>query len=198
VSSSKTYGDPETRDRILGAAWEAVVERGARLTLADVAARAAVSRQAVYLHFGDRTGLLVALVQHVDERLDLEASLAGVHAAVDGAALLQSAMELNTTFWRQVLPIAQVLEAAQHDDDALGAAWRDRMRFRQSTFRAMVEALADRGELAGDWTLDDAAATLYALAHFDTWRELVVELGWSDARYVESMTRLLRGALLPD
>ena len=29
------------------------------------------------------------------------------------------------------------------------------------------------------------------------WRELVVELGWSDDRYVESMTRLLSRALLP-
>ena len=41
----------------------------------------------------------------------------------------------------------------------------------------MVETLADRGELAEDWTIDDAGATLYAVAHFDPWRELVTELG---------------------
>jgi hypothetical protein len=105
-------------------------------------------------------------------------------------------MRLNTTFWAAVLPVAQVLEASQHDDPALGAAWRDRMRFRQATFRAMIEALADRGELAEVWNIDDAAATLYAIAHFDTWRELVTELGWTDDRYVESMTRTLRRALL--
>lgn len=106
-------------------------------------------------------------------------------------------MRLNTTFWAEVFPVVQVLEAAQHDDDAPGAAWRDRMRFRQLVFRAMIEALAERGELAEGWTVDDAAATLYAIAHFDTWRELVVELGWSNAHYVESMTRVLRRALLP-
>jgi AcrR family transcriptional regulator len=196
MSTSGAYGDPETRTRILDATWELIAEQGARIKLADVAAHASVSRQAIYLHFADRAGLLVALVNHIDESLDLGASLAQVHAAPDGANLLEAAMRLNTTFWAHVLPVAQVLEAAQHDDDALGAAWRDRMRFRQSTFRSMIEELVDRGELADNWTIDDAAATLYAVAHFDTWRELVAELGWSNDRYVDAMTRLLCRALL--
>jgi AcrR family transcriptional regulator len=196
MSTTGVYGDPETRTRILDATWEMIAEQGARIKLADVATRGSVSRQAIYLHFGDRAGLLVALVNHIDESLDLGASLSQVHAAPDGANLLEAAMRLNATFWAHVLPVAQVLEAAQHDDEALGAAWRDRMRFRQSTFRSMIEALVDRGELAEDWTIDDAAATLYAVAHFDTWRELVAEFGWSNDRYVDAMTRLLCSALL--
>ena len=196
MSTTSSYGDPTTRTRILEATWELVTEQGAQLKLSEVANRASVSRQAIYLHFGDRSGLLVALVQHMDETLDLGQSLAEVHAAPDGAALLEAAMRLNTTFWAQVFPIAQVLEAAQHQDAALGAAWRDRMRFRHATLRAIVEALAERGELDEGWSVEDAAATLYAVAHFDTWRELVIELDWSDDRYVESMTRLLRRALL--
>lgn len=196
TSTESSYGDPATRERILDAAWELVTEQGAGLKLAEVAERAVVSRQAVYLHFGDRSGLLVALTQHMDHSLDLGESLAAVHAAPDGASLLKAAMRLNTTFWAQVFPVAQVLEAAQHEDEALRAAWRDRMRFRHATFRAMVEALAEGGELDESWTVDDATASLYAVAHFDTWRELVVELDWSDDRYVESMSRLLRRALL--
>jgi AcrR family transcriptional regulator len=196
MSTTSSYGDPGTRDRILGATWDLVTEQGAQLRLTDVAARASVSRQAVYLHFGDRAGLLIALVQHMDRTLDLGTSLAEVHAAPDGASLLAAAMRLNTRFWGQVLPVAQVLEAAQHDDEALRTAWRDRMRFRQATFRVMIEALADRGELAEEWSVQDAAAMLYAIAHFDTWRELVVELGWSDEHYVGSMTHVLCRALL--
>ncbi len=196
MSTTRSYGDPTTRNRILEATWELVTEQGAQLKLSEVATRASVSRQAIYLHFGDRSGLLVALVQHMDEALDLGASLAEVHSAPDGAALLEATMRLNTTFWAQVFPVAQVLEATQHQDAALGAAWRDRMRFRHATLRAIVEALAERGELDEGWSVEDAAATLYAVAHFDTWRELVIELDWSDDRYVESMTRLLRRALL--
>jgi AcrR family transcriptional regulator len=196
MSTTDGYGDPGTRARILDATWDLVARRGARTTLADVAAHASVSRQAVYLHFGDRAGLLVALVDHMDATLNLGASLDRVLAAPDGATLLEGAMRLNTEFWAQVRPVAQVLEAAQHDDAALGAAWRDRMQFRQRTFRTMIEALADRGELAEDWSVDDASGALYAIAHFDTWRELVAELGWSDDRYVEAMTKVLCGSLL--
>ena len=196
MSSESVYGDPATRSRILDATWKLVAEEGGRFKLSDVAARASVSRQAVYLHFGDRAGLLVGLVEHMDDTLDLGESLAEVHAAPDGGSLLEAAMRLNTTFWGQVFPVAQVLEAAQHDDEALGAAWRNRMRFRHAAFRAMIEALAERGELDKVWSIDDAAATLYAVAHFDTWRELVIELDWTDGIYIESMTRLLRRALL--
>jgi AcrR family transcriptional regulator len=197
MSTDAAYGDPDTRRRILDATWELVAEHGARFKLADVAARASVSRQALYLHFGDRAGLLVALVQHMDETLDLGDALAAVRAAPDGPALLVATMRLNTTFWTQVFPVAQVLEVARHDDDDLAAAWRDRMSFRQAAFRGIVETLAERDQLAADWSVDDAAATIYAVAHFDTWRELVVELGWSEDRYVDMMSRLLGAALLP-
>ena len=196
MSTTRAYGDPQTRNRILRATWELIVERGSQMKLSDVASRASVSRQAVYLHFGDRAALLVALVTHMDDTLDLRGSLAAVQGAQDGAALLEAAMLLNTTFWGQVAPVARVLEAAQHTDEALGTAWRDRMKRRRAAFRAMVETLHRRGELADGWTIDDAAATLYAVAHFDTWRELVDELGWSDDHYVQSMTRLLQRALL--
>ncbi|MDH4278363.1 MAG: TetR/AcrR family transcriptional regulator, partial [Acidimicrobiia bacterium] len=79
---------------------------GTSLKLSDVAERASVSRQAIYLHFGDRSGLLVALVQHMDEQLNLTESLGAVTAASDGGSVLEAAMRLNTTFWAQVLPVA--------------------------------------------------------------------------------------------
>lgn len=198
ASLSDAYGTAETRQRILDAAWALVVERGARLTLTDVARRAEVSRQALYLHFGDRAGLLVAVVQHMDATLDLADELAAIHAAPDGRALIEAVMWLNTRFWRQVFPVAQVLEAAQHTDDALGAAWRDRMRYRLANFRGIIETLAGLGGLAGEWTIDDATASLYALTHFDTWRELVIEMEWTDEHYVATMTRLAAPALLAE
>lgn len=196
MSTSESYGDPATKSRILQATWQLIADQGAALKLSDVAARASVSRQAIYLHFGDRSGLLIALVQHMDRTLNLGESLAAVNEAPDGAAVLEAAMRLNTRFWAHVLPVAQVLEAARHDDEALGAAWRDRMRFRYAAFRSMIETIAASGELEESWTIDDAAATLYAVAHFDTWRELLIGLRWSDDRYVESMTRVLCRALL--
>ena len=193
---TNSYGDPQTRTRILEIAWGLVSERGSRLKLSEVAERAAVSRQAIYLHFGDRNGLLLALVDYMDKTLELGESLAHVHAAPTGAELLERAMRLNTEFWTAVFPVAQVLDAAQYDDQALGAAWRDRLKFRQLTFGSMIRQLADNGELSDVWTVEDASDMLYAVAHFDTWREFTRQLGWSDDHYVNATTTLLSRALL--
>jgi AcrR family transcriptional regulator len=190
------YGNPDTRTRILVATWELLRDRGASLRVGEVAERAGVSRQAIYLHFADRTGLLVALVNYIDETLELGESLARVQAATSGTDLLERAMRLNTEFWAKVEPVARVLEAAQYDDVALGAAWQDRMELRQLTFGRMIERLAEMGELADEWQVESATAVLYAIAHFDTWRELTRRLGWTDDQYVATMSQVLRRSLL--
>lgn len=195
-TTDEPYGDPETRTRILTTTWDLIADQGSSLKLSEVAHRSGVSRQAIYLHFGDRNGLLLALVAHMDATLALGESLAEVFAAPSGAELLERAMRLNTDFWAAVRPVAQVLASAQYDDEALGAAWRDRMQVRQATFAAMIQAIADRGELADHWTTDAASGLLYAVAHFDAWRELIYHLNWSEDRYVENITQLLRRSLL--
>jgi AcrR family transcriptional regulator len=194
MTSSKNYGDPETRRRILEITRELLVERGPGLRLKDLAERAGVSRQALYLHFGDRRGLILALVRHMDATLELSEQLANVYGAADGAELLERMMRLNTEFWAAVAPVAEVLIASR--DEALSSAWRDRMSYRRGTFRRAVEVISEHGELAEVWSIDAAAALMFAAAHFDAWRELTVELGWSDDRYVEMMTLMLQRALL--
>lgn len=191
------YGDPGTRERILEAARDLLVERGSGLKLQEVATRAGVSRQALYLHVGDRQGLILALVRHMDETLRLADRLAHVYAAQDGRQLLERAARLNTEFWREVAPVAGVLVASQ-GEDALHAAWRERMAFRRGTFRQMAERLDEMGELAPPWNVDDASDLLYALTHFDSWCELTGELGWSDDHYIDAMGSLLSRALLND
>jgi AcrR family transcriptional regulator len=191
------YGDPATRGRILDVTRELLVDRGSGLRLQEVAERAGVSRQALYLHFGDRQGLILALVQHMDETLELSEHLAHVYAAKDGRQLLERAMRLNTEFWAKVAPVASVLVGSQ-EDDALHEAWRDRMAFRRGTFRRMAERLDELGELASSWDVGDTSDLLYAVTHFDTWRELTDELGWSDDHYVDAMSTLLGRALLDD
>lgn len=195
-TGARSYGDPKTRARILTVSWELIGDHGSSLKLSEVAERAAVSRQAVYLHFGDRNGLLLALVNHMDETLELSESLAHVHAAPSGKELFRRAMQLNDNFWTAVCPVAQVLEAAQYHDQALGAAWRDRMRLRQAVFEMMIQQLVDMNELSDEWTIDAAAGVLYAVAHFDTWRELTHQLDWTSDQYVDSMARLLCRSLL--
>ena len=184
-------GDPDTRERILRAAWDEIVEQGAAMTLTDVADRADVSRQAVYLHFGDRAGLLLALVRFMPEVLGFERLLAHVLAAPTGVEMLRRAVELHSTYSAQIDPVAEVLEAAQYRDEALGAAWRDRMEASRRVHRMIVQRIADEGQLADDWTIEDAGDLFHTVTMQAPWRELTRELGWSPERYAENLSRLL-------
>src|SRR5262245_3704568 len=57
----------DTRERILAATWKLMEKsRDLQVRIADIAAAAGVSRQAVYLHFGNRANLLLAAVQYRD------------------------------------------------------------------------------------------------------------------------------------
>ena len=196
MSSEYSYGDPKTRQRILEATRKLIAENGPALSLKSVADRAGVSRQSVYLHFGDRTGLVVGLVKHMDEELALGESMAAIFAAKSGAEMIERTMQVHADFSAAIDGIALILEAAQYEDEALGSAWRDRMRFRHEAHRAIAQRIADLGELAAGWTVEEAGDLFYATTLVGPWRELTRELGWTAEEYVDRMTRLLQRALL--
>ena len=194
-SGNQPYGDASTREAILRATWDLVEEHGARVRLVDVAERAGVSRQAVYLHFGDRSGLFRALVGHMDVALGVPDLEERVHRAASGLEALERAVELYAVIAPRIDRVARVLEAAQHDDAALAEAWRDRMTLRRVASRAIVERLAADGRLAHGWTIEAAADLFYAITLPGVWRELTTVLGWMSDVYRERMTRFLSRAL---
>lgn len=196
VSSANDYGDPDTRQRILAAAQELIAEQGSSLSVKDIAARADVSRQAVYLHFGDRAGLVIGVVQQMDEALNLGTSIEKIMACESGEALIEAVMKVHVDFSEAIDSVALILEAAQYEDHALGAAWRDRMQFRHGAHRAFAQRLADLGELSDQWTAEEAGDLFYATTLVGPWRELTRELGWSRDDYLRRMTLMLSRTLL--
>lgn len=168
------------------------------MRLVDIAGRAEVSRQALYLHFGDRAGLLCALVEFMDQVLGVEERAAHVFAAGTGVEMLERTVELYTKLAPGIEQVAQVLEAAQYEDEALAAAWRNRMDNRRVVHRQIIQRIANEGRLADSWTVDAAADLFYTITMPGAWRELTKELGWTSDDYREHITRLLRRALLLD
>jgi AcrR family transcriptional regulator len=195
-SAERAYGDPDTRRRILLATWEVIEEIGADIRISDVAERAGVSRQAIYLHFGDRASLLLALVAFMPETLGFQELLANVFAAESGVEMLRRAVALHSTYSAKIDSVARVLEAAQYQDAALGAAWRDRMKRSRTAHRAIIERIAAEGQLAEGWTVDEAADLFYTITMQGPWRELTRELGWSPEQYAERMASLLLDSLV--
>ena len=197
-SEEGSYGDRETRRRILQATWELIEERGSTPTLIDAAHRAGVSRQAVYLHFGDRAGLFVALVDYIDEIFGSGELVAHVLGAPTGAEALERMVKALSVFTSKIDSVAQVLEAAQYQDEALARAWRNRMHGRRAHSLTIVQRIADEGRLAEGWTVDAAADLCYTVTMPGPWRELTRELGWTPEQYSENVTKLLRRSLLAE
>ena len=197
-SEGVPYGDPDTRRRVLQAAWELLEQQGSGVRLVDVADRAGVSRQAVYLHFGDRSGLLVALMDFIDVSLGAVQIRAHVHGAATGVESLQRFIETMSWYTAKIDRVAQVTEAGKDQDEALAAAWRDRMGRRQLHLRSIVERIAAEGRLAEGWSVDAAVELLYVVTMPGPWRELTRELGWTAEEYTQHLTRLVRGSLLTE
>ena len=195
-SETASYGDPETRCRILQAAWELLEQQGAAVRLVDVAGKAGVSRQAVYLHFGDRSGLLVALVEFMDVSLGAVQLRAHIHGGATGVESLRRWIQTMSWYTAKIDRVTQVLESSQYQDEALAAAWRDRMGRRQMHIRSIVERIAAEGGLAEGWSVDAAVDLIYVITMPGPWRELTRELGWTAEQYTQKLTRLVQSAFL--
>lgn len=192
------YGDLATRHRILDATWRLIEEGAPDVTMAQVAAAAGVSRQAVYLHFESRSGLLVGLVRHVDEQLGLAELAAPVQQATTGREALAAMVELHADYTARIIGVARLLDAARLGDPAVAAAWEDRMSGRRRAHRRIVERLERDGDLAPGWAVEDAALLFYTWTLPRVWDELVTERGWSTDDFREHVTRALTGAFVAE
>ena len=185
-----------TRERILDAAT-GLVERRPELvpSVAEVARATGISRQAVYLHFPDRSALLLALVEHVDDREDLPAGIAAVEAAPDGPAQVRAWVEMQARRNPRIAPLARALDQSRHGDDAATAAWRDRTGGRMRGATAIVQRLRRERRVHRSWTTAEAATLLWELASFRVWDDLVNEAGLAPARYAEIVTTAVLATL---
>lgn len=193
------YGDPDTRQRILQATWDLIKETDAGVTVANAAKRAGVSRQAVYLHFGDRSGLLVGLVDYIDLSQGSVEMRSYVFGAPSGVESLRRWVETMSWYTAKIDGVSLLLEENQYHDEAMKAAWRDRMNRRQAMILSMAERIAGERRLSDDWSVTDAADFIYVSTMPAPWRELTKELGWSTDQYNSNLWRVLSESLLkPD
>jgi AcrR family transcriptional regulator len=189
-------GLAETRERILAATWKLVGEsKDLQVRIADIAAAAGVSRQAVYLHFGNRANLLLAAVQYRDSRSPTEAiKRAAEEAPVPGA--LASFVRCWFEHIPRIEPLAHLLSAASQTDLEARLAWEDRMDLLRRHSLTLAKRLAKGGFLKPKWTPEQAADWIWHRTHLDGWRHLVGERGWSAAEYGRRVSQSLQRDLL--
>jgi AcrR family transcriptional regulator len=185
-----------TRGVILDAAARLFSEHGAGTTLEEVADEAGVSRQTVYLHFGSRTGLLIAMVQHIDEHGALPRLLQQVFEATTAIEALDSVVSLHAEYYPVIHPVANVFLASRRTDLAMQAAWDDRMKSRRNLYHEVVQRLNRDGLLATVWEVETATDLLWGMTSWEVWEQLVLDRGWSAEEYLIHLRTVLRRVLV--
>jgi AcrR family transcriptional regulator len=196
--SGKTISEA-TRQAILDAALAHVQDRESLdFAQADIAAAAGVTRQTVFYAFGSRTGLLVAMVRHLDDLTDHVSRLRELSRGTRcDRELLRDYVDAYVDYLPLIYPVGVLLEAAALTDPAARAALDDRMKGALlSGFVAIMGRLAAAGLLAEGVSPESAAELAWSLVQFSEWRHLVVECGWHADAFRRSRHDLLERVLL--
>jgi AcrR family transcriptional regulator len=144
-----------------------------------------VSRQAVYLHFGSRAGLLVAMARHHDRISGFAEQVARIGGSPEPADDLAQLVRAWCAYLPDILPVARALSAASTEDQDASSAWQDRMRALRDEFERVLAPLAAAGRLAPGWSTAEAAEWVWAMVHPDQWHHLVTECGWAAAAFTD-------------
>ena len=184
-----------TRDRILDAAWTLASEQGvAELTLAEVGRAAGVSRQAVYLNFDNRAGLLLAMARRVDEASGFVARISATRE-LPARERFATMLRAWLAHIPRILPVARALEAATITGDEGAAVYQERMEQWRRAVGSAVRALAVAGELRPDWSPEEATDWVWAHTHPSVDHHLRLERGWPQervaARLIDGLSREL-------
>ena len=189
--------NPETRQKIMKAAWRLLEEKpGTAVRMSDIAKAAGISRQAVYLHFPTRAEMLIETARYLDEVLKVDERLAASRTAATGRARLDAFIEAWGNYIPDIYGVARAFLAMQATDEAAAAAWKDRLDAIRHGCEAAVRALAEDGNLKPGFDREKASDLLWTLLSVRNWEHLVQDCGWSQAAYVEAMKYMAESALV--
>jgi AcrR family transcriptional regulator len=169
--------------------------------MAALAEHAGVAVQTIYNTVGNKAAVL-------DLVLDVAASGPDAPTPVrtlmeERAATVESATGLVDLLadWfadvhPRIAPVLRMISEAAVADPAVARLERARERQRYDHYRLAAAEIAARAGLTDGTTLDEAAATIWSLAHPVSYRLLVEEAGWTREAYTSWLRRQLTKTLL--
>lgn len=171
----------DTRSAILTAAWDMMEQTGRQdIGMAEIARAAGVSRQTLFLAFGGRSGLLLAMVRHKDTRTTHVQRMMAFGALPFTRDNLLKFLDVWLEYLPVVYPVAILLDAAAVTEAEAAAAIGDRMKVALlSAFTRYLTRMAEAGELPAGRAPEPLAQVIWTLVHPQAWRLLVQECGWT-------------------
>jgi len=191
-----------TRQRILGAARELIIERGYRkTTIAAIAERADVNADTVYELVGRKAVVLRELVEQALSGTDR--SIAGedrtrvrqMRAESDPRVKLSIYAREVRQIQQRLAPLFLALRDASSTEPEAERVWKEISDRRAANMRKLAADLQGTGRLRPGLSVDEAADVVWATNSSELFVLLTVERGWSSQRYerwlADSWCRLL-------
>lgn len=168
---------PVSTQRLTEAAVEAFAERGFHgTTTRDIAARAALSPAALYVHYRSKTELLYLIVREAHEEV-LRRMEEAAAAAESPSERLKALVGAHVRFHAERHTAARV---ANHELPALSAKHRAKILALRAQIERLVDETLEEGRREGAFAIDDVRATTF----------LVLSIGIGVSRWFHPAGRL--------
>ena len=185
-----------TKTRILEVTWRLLESGNKAIRMADIAKAAGVSRQALYLHFPSRAELFVATTRHIDKVKNVDARLARSRSASSGVERLHAFVDAWGGYIPQIHGISVALRTMRDTDKEAAAAWEDRMQAVRQGCESAVRAILEDGYLKEGITEITGVDLLWTLLSVENWERLVLECGWSQSDYEQTLKKIAEVSLM--
>jgi AcrR family transcriptional regulator len=182
---------PDSRTRILAAALQILSDQ-AEPSMAAIAARAGLSRQAVYLHFDSREDLLLAAADWAGATIGLPHRLDQIARAESARDML--GLFIDAAVWQcgRIGPAIRALDRVVEGDSAVAERWRTR-NGRAARAATIGELLADQRRLRPDVDAVEAGTLLATLTRPAVITDLL-NAGLAEATVARLLRRAIEGA----
>lgn len=177
-----------TKERIVTAALALLGSDQRDATrLSDIAKKAGVSRQAIYLHFGSRAEVLIAATKALDAKLDLDSQLQASRTATSGRVRLEAFVLAWCRHVPKIYRVAKPLMDMAATDGEAASAWAQRMSDMREGCAAAIQALHSDGDLPTTTDPEMATDLMWSMLSVTTWEDLVRHRGWAQTAYEREM-----------
>ena len=186
----------QTRGDILRAARRLFAERGyAATSINDIAEEAGVAVQTIYARLGSKRGMLLALIDLIDEEAGVGSLAEEVTSAGTPLAALRAGVRVTRSFQERCGDIIEALFTAAGAEPELADAVAEGQRRHREGARITIDRIQTLKGLRND-TPPDQARALFALStNHEAWRELIrgYRLDWDPAEdwLIDALSRAL-------
>lgn len=202
-SSGRQAASAETRQRIVDAGRELILQRGYRATtIAAVAERAEVNVDTIYQLVGRKPVLLRELIEQAisgqDHAIIAEerSAIMAIRAEEDPALKLEMyARAIRETHSRLAPLFVALRDAAATEPEAM-TVWRTISDRRSTNMGKFIREIDEAAGLRSEISIDDAADSLWVTNSPEVFLMLTEERGWSPDHYERWLSATWKRLLL--